>query len=354
MRESESHLKSLSHHSFLDVSPTPGCTAACIMEDPILPSTVVPLLPAIYSRPGRVSGCGDGFFQAALSGKYNLSLCNTTSDALTVFSTQPASSPPSTPLMSNSTSKTLGRINSSIMEALKPSAAVEPFQPAITSRPGPACGQGKGVFQITLNGKYTSALNNSAADEISDSSLSTFQQPQSTNQRESSEIAVYFQNVRGVRTKVDELFLATCDCDYDVIILEETGLDECINSLQLFGTSYNVYRCDRCALNSRKSRFGGVLIAVAHQYISSMIDLRNGKTLEQICVSTVIKGQRINFLAVYIPPDRSQDVSSVEAHIASVQELCGGSSFNDTIIYMWGLQSTTLILDKNNRRNMLR
>ena len=58
-------------------------------------------------------------------------------------------------------------------------------------------------------------------------------------------IVMYLQNVRGLRTRIDDLYLTSTECDFDVIILTETGLDDSITSLQLFGSACNVFRCDR-------------------------------------------------------------------------------------------------------------
>ncbi|XP_055615169.1 uncharacterized protein LOC129761472 [Toxorhynchites rutilus septentrionalis] len=109
---------------------------------------------------------------------------------------------------------------------------------------------------------------------------------------------IYYQNVRGLRTKLDNIFLTSLDCGYDVILLTETGLNDSINSLQIFGSSYNVFRCDRCSLNRDNRNFGGVLIAVANRHVSTRIDTLNGNRLEQV-----------------------RDVVLMEDHIATVREL---------------------------------
>ncbi|XP_055522520.1 uncharacterized protein LOC129716712 [Wyeomyia smithii] len=147
-----------------------------------------------------------------------------------------------------------------------------------------------------------------------------------------SGIQIAYQNVRGLRTKIDELFLATRDCNLDIIILTETGLDDRINSNQLFGSSFNVFRCDRSSQNSNKSSFGGVLIAVAHCHASSLIETVNGNCLEQVCVSTTIRGTKLLLCGVYIPPDRSHKVDVIEKHIASVGELYDKRGDNSIVL----------------------
>ena len=156
----------------------------------------------------------------------------------------------------------------------------------------------------------------------------TFQYPADS----SSSIWLYYQNVRGLRTKVDELYLATNDCNIDVIMLTETGLDDRINSLQLFGGSFNVFRCDRSSLNSEKRSFGGVLIATSQQHPSTMLRTSNGSNLEQVCVSVTVRGVKLLLCVVYIPPDKSNDATIIDTHIASVSELCSNSSAADIVL----------------------
>ncbi|XP_055623637.1 uncharacterized protein LOC129767048 [Toxorhynchites rutilus septentrionalis] len=75
-----------------------------------------------------------------------------------------------------------------------------------------------------------------------------------------------YQNVRGLRMKIDDLFLTAVDSNYDVIVLTETWLDERINSTHMFGSVYTVFRNDRNHQNSSKSRGGGVLIAISNHF----------------------------------------------------------------------------------------
>lgn len=142
----------------------------------------------------------------------------------------------------------------------------------------------------------------------------------------------YYQNVRGLRTKIDDLYVATIDCSFDVIVLTETGLNDAINSVQLFGNSYDVYRCDRSRRNSDKSSFGGVLIAVRRIHSSFVIETSSGTNLEQISVSANIHGKSFKICAVYIPPDRSRTAGVLESHIATVREICESTTNDESVI----------------------
>ncbi|XP_055543189.1 uncharacterized protein LOC129728762 [Wyeomyia smithii] len=143
---------------------------------------------------------------------------------------------------------------------------------------------------------------------------------------------IYYQNVRGVRTKIDDLLLAATDSNYDVIILTETGLSDCIDSLQIFGSSYNVFRCDRSRINSNKTTSGGVLIAVHHRHTSTLVRTRHGEILEQVFVKAMVGCNRLLIGAVYIPPDRSRDPQLMDEHVTSVNELCDHASFADQVL----------------------
>ncbi|XP_055527459.1 uncharacterized protein LOC129720074 [Wyeomyia smithii] len=156
--------------------------------------------------------------------------------------------------------------------------------------------------------------------------------PKRTSPDDNDAIWIFYQNVRGLRTKIDDLFLAASECSYDVIILTETGLNNDINDLQLFGTAYNVFRCDRSPQNSCKSRLGGVLVAVAQCNTSKTICTTNGQSLEQICVSSVVKGKKLLICAVYIPPDRSSDICTMNDHLATIDEIRTNSTLEDTIL----------------------
>ncbi|XP_053686411.1 uncharacterized protein LOC128735952 [Sabethes cyaneus] len=154
------------------------------------------------------------------------------------------------------------------------------------------------------------------------------QRDDSVNER----LWIYYQNTRGLRTKIDDIFLTTRDCNFDIIILTETGLDDCINSLQLFGDSFNVFRCDRSQLNSNKRRFGGVLIAVSNEHHSSIVETVSGRCLEQVCVCATVRGKKFLICGVYVPPDRSNELETIEAHISSVSELCRKCSADETVL----------------------
>jgi hypothetical protein len=72
---------------------------------------------------------------------------------------------------------------------------------------------------------------------------------------------IYYQNVRGLRTKKFEIYENVCSTDYNIICLAETWLNDLCYDHNLFPDHYTVFRCDRVSTN--KTRGGGVLIALS-------------------------------------------------------------------------------------------
>lgn len=140
-------------------------------------------------------------------------------------------------------------------------------------------------------------------------------------------MTVFYQNVRGLRTKLQDVYLESHNLNYDVIILTETWLLDSIPSSELFCPSYSVYRRDRDSSTSLKQRGGGVLIAVRSDYPSSLIKLPSN-FCEEIYVSLLIENKEYVFGGVYLPPDSGLDV--YHHHVSSVDYLltrCPNSAF---------------------------
>lgn len=121
-----------------------------------------------------------------------------------------------------------------------------------------------------------------------------------------SKLNFYFQNVRGLRTKTNDLYINSAKCEYDVIILNETWLNNSFMDAELFTCYYNVYRRDReTSPLQRKKGGGGVLVA-----ISKKIKSCNLKMYESDCEDLWIeidvlvdkKIEKLLLCTVYFPP----------------------------------------------------
>ncbi|KAJ0172146.1 hypothetical protein K1T71_012119 [Dendrolimus kikuchii] len=117
---------------------------------------------------------------------------------------------------------------------------------------------------------------------------------------------IYYQNVRGLRSKTNLFYNNVCNCSYDVIVLSETWLNNNILNTELFNDNYVVYRRDRdlSSFNSKKDG-GGVLIAVTKSINS--VRMREWESdQEDIWVvikdHTKTKGKDLSICGVYLPP----------------------------------------------------
>ena len=93
---------------------------------------------------------------------------------------------------------------------------------------------------------------------------------------------MYYQNIGGMNSVVDDFRVAVSDLCYDIIVLTETWLDSRTLSRQVFGNNYEVFRCDRNAENSRKSTGGGVLVAVNSKFQARTLEDDASLSLEQV------------------------------------------------------------------------
>ncbi|XP_055633108.1 uncharacterized protein LOC129773519 [Toxorhynchites rutilus septentrionalis] len=141
---------------------------------------------------------------------------------------------------------------------------------------------------------------------------------------------------------MDEIFLAVSGCEYDIIILVETNLDESITSVQLFGDNYNVFRNDRNIHNSTKKSGGGVLIAVRRQLASSPMC---SAELDFELVFTKVQIDDTNLLisAGYIPPELRANVLYMRRFVDANNNALDCTRDGDTIIVCGDFNQANLL-----------
>lgn len=123
---------------------------------------------------------------------------------------------------------------------------------------------------------------------------------------------IYYQNVRGLRTKTNTIFRNLLQQDNDIVCFTETWLHGSIFDTEIFDSRYTVYRSDRCYDLRGDSMGGGVLIAVNSNlpvYSSSQIMLTN-KAADVIKVSIRTTSapvlRLLHVYCCYFPHCRSQ------------------------------------------------
>lgn len=119
--------------------------------------------------------------------------------------------------------------------------------------------------------------------------------------KNSKNIQIYYQNVRGLRTKTSDFYLAIASSDSDLFIITETGCNESIYDGELVPPGHRIIRCDR---TDGRKQGGAFLVATPHFEmrritISDNVNIDN-HIFEIVC-STVYLRNRFLFLlcAVY-------------------------------------------------------
>ena len=85
----------------------------------------------------------------------------------------------------------------------------------------------------------------------------------------------YYQNVRGLNTKLPEIYNALASCHYDIIAFSETFLNDSVHNSEISNNNYTIYRSDRKYSDVHCQRGGGVLLAVKSNFASYKYDFCN-------------------------------------------------------------------------------
>ena len=147
--------------------------------------------------------------------------------------------------------------------------------------------------------------------------------------KSSPSFTFYYQNVRGLRTKTNDLLLALSRCEYDVIALTETWLNSDIKNSEL-SNNYSLYRCDRNPQTSQCRRGGGTMIAVRNDIQSTAVCIAGCDQLEQIIVRISMPNFRLLLCSIYLPPN--SDLPLYERHVACVQNLVDLAGERDAVL----------------------
>lgn len=94
---------------------------------------------------------------------------------------------------------------------------------------------------------------------------------------------MYYQNVRGLRTKLDDLHFNSTSSGYNVLAFTETWLIPSISDAELGCGNFSVFRRDRFSQSDSSRSGGGVLIAVSSSFSSIILPLPN-TDVEQLAI----------------------------------------------------------------------
>lgn len=111
----------------------------------------------------------------------------------------------------------------------------------------------------------------------------------------------FYQNCRGLRTKLLNFRCNTSCFNYIFFVLTETWLTNSINNCELGFLNYIIFRFDRYSLSNNYIRGGGVLIGV-HKDIPSHLITVSQHNIEQVFVPFKLSSLAFIIGGVYIPP----------------------------------------------------
>lgn len=148
-------------------------------------------------------------------------------------------------------------------------------------------------------------------------------------------LMIYYQNCRGLRTKLHILFMNILSNCYDIIILTETWLTPEILDSEFIDQRYSIYRCDRDREATLKKDGGGTLIAVLRELQASKIENANvlSKHIEHLIlrIPSATRGKCDIVCSVYIPPKTPESV--YVAYLDLLQDVFGSENVQKFYIF---------------------
>lgn len=145
-------------------------------------------------------------------------------------------------------------------------------------------------------------------------------------------LCFYYQNCRGLRTKLHTIYMNILAHNYDIIILTETWLHLDIPDSDVVDSRYNIFRSDRDRSRSGKQDGGGVLVAVRcglAAFAATIPTKYNLGTFEHLVIylSTASKKKYV-LSAAYLPPNSHPE--TYETHFEYLHSI-----LNDGVSDFW-------------------
>lgn len=116
-----------------------------------------------------------------------------------------------------------------------------------------------------------------------------------------NQLKIYYQYMRGIRSKLIELYNGLCGSDYDILVFTETWLSLDIVDSEIVSPNYSNFRRDLSNVTSEKSRGGGVCVIVKNELYAFHIHLANSQ-MEELYVNITSGNTNLIVGAVYIAP----------------------------------------------------
>ncbi|XP_069967398.1 uncharacterized protein, partial [Bactrocera oleae] len=114
-----------------------------------------------------------------------------------------------------------------------------------------------------------------------------------------TKLNIYYQNTRGLRTKLKHFLTSSACCSSDIICISETWLNDSISSGEVTDNTFTLFRKDRNKLSSERS--GGLLIAVK-KYLAAELIEHSEDAIEQLFIKVKCTNSDPIVGCTYLPP----------------------------------------------------
>lgn len=145
-------------------------------------------------------------------------------------------------------------------------------------------------------------------------------------------LSLYYQNVQGLNSLTNVILNSSSACEYDIVALTETWVQDGVYNSELFPARYTVFRKDRDLKRTQLKKGGGSLLAINNRIASTKLDLDN-IGFESIPLVDVIGSKIVldfSFVYVilfYIPPNLEIRCYETIFEILSSIEFLSNSNF---------------------------
>lgn len=123
----------------------------------------------------------------------------------------------------------------------------------------------------------------------------------------SNNISCFYQNVRGLNTKLTEVYNNTLESEYDLVAITETWLKDSVSDSEIINNNYVLFRSDRKFNLCNKTKGGGVMLAVKNNLKATNVpvNLQNVE-IDLLCVKIYLEFKHFYVIVFYLPPNSTQ------------------------------------------------
>lgn len=176
-----------------------------------------------------------------------------------------------------------------------------------------------------------------------------------------SNINIYYQNARGLRTKTNIFFSNMLLCSYDIICISETWLLPSIFNSELFDDRFSVYRCDRDYESRSDKKGGGILVAVRRGIGIGDVGVTSSSNLvssDILSLSVLVKGRSKNYnlrlYCCYFPENNLQLKDEVAFYDQVTQSAIACPNDRFLIVGDFNIRNALWVLEEQNGQSVLK